>query len=169
LKWSVHELFKRQDKGLLINENIELNELVNSHSDLRGLSPIHVEGKADISSSKVTFHLTISGVMTLPCARTLVDVEYPFTIQTVETFLLKPSDYDENDENTHSVQGDTVDLMPVIRELVLLEVPLQVFSDHAAPQEGNNWKLISEEEQKNKIDPRLAGLAKFFEQDDNRS
>ncbi|WP_243289985.1 YceD family protein [Bacillus sp. FJAT-47783] len=169
MKWSVNELFKLQEKGLVIDESYELNELVSSHPDLRKISPIHVKGKADISSLKVTFHLTLTGVMTLPCARTLVDVEYPFTIQTVETFLLKPSDYEIEDENTHSIQGDVVDLSPVIRELVLLEVPLQVFSEHAAPQEGNDWKIVSEEEQKNKIDPRLAGLAKFFEQDDNRS
>jgi len=167
LKWSVHELFKLQAKGLTIDENVELNELVQSHPDLLKLSPIHVIGKADISSEKVTFHLQLSGVMTLPCARTLEDVEYPFQIQSKETFLLQSEEFDM-DENTHQVQGEMVDLIPVIRELVLLEIPLQVFSDHAAPQEGKDWKIVTEEEQKNKIDPRLAGLAKFFEKEDNQ-
>lgn len=167
MKWSVHELFKLQAKGLTIDESIELNELVESHPDLRKLSPIHVKGKADISSDKVTFHLHLSGVMTLPCARTLEDVEYPFQIHSKETFLLQSQEF-ETDENTHHVQGEMVDLIPIIRELVLLEIPLQVFSDHAAPQEGKGWKIVTEEEQKNKIDPRLAGLAKFFEKEDNQ-
>lgn len=65
--------------------------------------------------------------------------------------------------------------MPIIHELVLLEIPLQVFSDEeenkqeAAPQEGKFWKLIKEEEQQNKIDPRLASLAKLLDKKENDS
>jgi uncharacterized protein len=168
LKWSVHELLKLQQKGLTIDESIELDELVRSHPDLRELSPIHVKGKADIRSTYITFHLTICGEMTLPCARTLEDVNYPFDIHTTETFLFSPTEH-ETDENTHSVKGDIVDLTPIIRELVLLEIPLQVFSNETTPQEGKGWKIVSEEEQKNKIDPRLASLAKFFKKDHNQS
>ena len=35
-------------------------------------------------------------------------------------------------------------------------------SGGAAPQSGKDWEVISEEENKEKVDPRLAGLAKFF-------
>lgn len=91
LKWSVHQLYKLQKKGLQINEDVDLYDLVQNHPDLREITPVHVQGHADISSMKVIFHLTITGEMTLPCARTLVDVKYPFEIRTSETFCLAPT------------------------------------------------------------------------------
>ena len=63
--------------------------------------------------------------------------------------------------------------MPIIHEILLLEVPMQVFcedsSEEGAPQSGKDWAVIQEQDKKEKIDPRLAGLAKFFEQNDHSS
>lgn len=172
MKWFIHQLTKYRQKGLEINEYVDLHELVQVHQDLRAITPVHVVGRADIGSARVVFHLSLSGEMTLPCARTLVDVKYPFHIQTSETFLL--NDYDqETDESTHAVHGDVIDLRPIVRELVLLEIPQQVFSDeveparNGAPQEGKGWKIVTEEERKNKVDPRMAKLAQLLEKNKN--
>jgi len=70
------------------------------------------------------------------------------------------------------VTGEVVDPTPVFEELVLLEVPIQVIGEEAAPsREGKGWAYSSEEEfaakreeEKPKVDPRLAGLANFFDQ-----
>ncbi|WP_299087124.1 YceD family protein [uncultured Metabacillus sp.] len=172
MKWTISQLHQLQSKGLRIDEEIDLSELITSHKDIRDLSLVNVNGRADISSTKVTFHLSISGSMVLPCSRTLVDVQYPFSIDTTETILLKPADYD-TDEDFYLAEGEMVDLTPVIKELILLEIPIQVFCDDGtneegvAPQSGKDWQVISEEEQKDKVDPRLAGLAKFFENEDS--
>ena len=44
---------------------------------------------------------------------------------------------------------------------------MQIFSDDVsggAPMQGQDWQVISEEKTKKKtVDPRLAGLAKFFD------
>lgn len=169
MKWSIHQLHQLQTKGLAIEETVDVSDLKQIDKLIRDISPIHVEGRADISATKFTFHLTIEGTMVLPCSRTLVDVSYPFTIQTTETFFL--NDYDVTpDEDTHLVQGDTIDLLPIVKELVLLEIPLQVFAEEnvqgGAPQSGVGWEVITEEQVKTKIDPRLAGLAKFFDKDE---
>jgi uncharacterized protein len=172
LKWTISQLHQLQSKGLKIEEEIDLRELVTSHQDIRDISKVRVSGRADISSTKVTFHLSISGSMVLPCSRTLVDVQYPFSIDTTETFLLKPAAYDTEDDY-NLVDGDIVDLTPIIIEIILLEIPMQVFCDDvtneegAAPQSGNDWEVIAEDNQKNKVDPRLAGLAKFFENEES--
>ncbi|KKI93753.1 hypothetical protein WQ54_01480 [Bacillus sp. SA1-12] len=172
MKWTISQLHQLQSKGLRIDEEIDLSELITSHEDIRDITPVNVSGRADISSTKVTFHLSISGSMVLPCSRTLVDVQYPFSIDTTETFLLKPADYD-TEEDFYLAEGEMVDLTPVIKELILLEIPMQIFCDDgmneegAAPQSGKDWQVISEEEQKDKVDPRLAGLAKFFENEDS--
>ncbi|MTH52617.1 DUF177 domain-containing protein [Bacillus mangrovi] len=172
MKWLINQLYQYQSKGLELDETLELPELKDEHKDIRDLSPVHVEGRAAIQSDKVTFQLTVSGELILPCARTLVDVPFPYHIETTEVYLLKPTDYDEELEGEiHTLESDEVNLIPAIKELILLEIPMQVFSDSvneegAAPQEGKDWKVVSEEENKDKVDPRMAGLAKFF---DNRN
>ncbi|WP_456271639.1 YceD family protein [Bacillus sp. AK031] len=178
MKWSIIQLQKFREKGLALDETIDANEVKNIDPQIRDVSPIHVTGRADISSDKVTFHLNIKGELVLPCSRTLEDVYFPVDINTVETYLLKANDYDQyEEEEVHRIQGDVIDLMPVVKELLVLEIPMQVFSDKAKNDEnlpsGKNWEVITEEqanqseEEEKKVDPRLADLAKLLEQDKN--
>jgi uncharacterized protein len=171
LKWTLSQLQKHRNKEFLINETFSMDDIKNDDPTIRNVSPINITGRADISSTKVTFHLTIEGYLVLPCSRTLVDVNFPIHVETTETFLLFGSSF-ESEEELHQVSGDVIDLYPVIREILLLEIPMQVFCDDApgekgAPQSGKDWEVISELDQQEKIDPRLADLAKFF--DNNKS
>jgi uncharacterized protein len=173
LKWTLNQLQKYRNKDFIIDEIIRVDEIKQVDPTIREVSPMHISGRGDIDSTKVTFHLKIEGYLILPCSRTLVDVKLPINVDTTETFLLQGSVY-ETEEETYQVKGDVIDLMPIIREILLLEVPMQVFcedvdSDEAAPQSGKDWEVISEEEQSKKIDPRLAGLAKFFAENKSSS
>ncbi|NHM29682.1 YceD family protein [Neobacillus terrae] len=174
MKWTLSQLQKSRNKEFLIDETIRVDEIKKDDSTIREVSPIHVTGRADIGSTRVTFHLKIDGYLILPCSRTLVDVNYPISVETTETFLFNVPAYEAvtEEEEAHQVKGDVIDLMPAIREILLLEVPIQVFCDDynqegAAPQSGKDWEVVTEEDQTKKIDPRLAELAKFF--DDNNS
>jgi uncharacterized protein len=172
LKWSVHQLYKLQQKGLKLDEYVDVSDIKEVDSEIRDIKPVHIEGRADISASRVTFHLTISGEMILPCSRTLVDVPYPFHVETTETFLLKPVDF-ETEEDVHYIKGEVVDLDPIIKEHILVEVPLQVFSENpdaeeAAPQSGRGWEVVAEQEKTNQVDPRLAALQDFFKKDEEK-
>ena len=42
-------------------------------------------------------------------------------------------------------------------------------TEEGAPQSGKDWEVIHEQEKKDKVDPRLAGLAKFFDQNNQSS
>ncbi|MEC2074713.1 DUF177 domain-containing protein [Metabacillus fastidiosus] len=171
MKWTISQLHQLQNKGLNIDEMVDVSDIKQVNEEIRDIKPVHVVGRADINASKATFHLKISGSMTLPCSRTLVDVNYPFSIETTETFLLKHMDF-ETFEDLHETEGEIVDLTPIIKEILLLEIPMQVFCDDVregqeiAPQSGKDWEVITEDEHNNKIDPRLAELAKFFENND---
>lgn len=170
MKWTISQLQKIRDKDFIIDEIVDVSSLKERDPQVRDVSPIHVTGRADISSAKVVFHLHITGQLILPCSRTLVDVQYPIDITTTETFLLKAVDYDLEADNVTVVEGDVVNVIPVIEELLLLEIPMQVFCEdvdgkEAAPQTGKEWSVISEAENKQKVDPRLAKLADFFNQD----
>ncbi|WML43596.1 DUF177 domain-containing protein [Neobacillus sp. PS3-40] len=171
MKWTLSQLQKYRNKDFSFDEMIRVDEIKQVDPSIREVSPIHIMGRADIDSTRVTFHFKIEGHLILPCSRTLVDVNYPINVETTETFLLQDSDYVTDDE-VHQLKDDCIDLSPVIREIILLEVPMQVFCDDvnsegAAPQSGKDWEVVREDELSKKIDPRLAGLAKFF--DDNNS
>lgn len=168
MKWTLSQLQKFRSKGLPIDETINMDEIKETDPTIRRVSPMHITGRTDIDSTKVTFHLNIKGSLVLPCSRTLVDVDYPINVETTETFLLKVSEYETDEEEVHQVKGDVIDLKPIIAEILLLEVPMQVFcenkTEEGAPQSGNDWEVIQEQDLKEKkVDPRLAGLAKFFE------
>ena len=167
MKWTLSQLQKYRSKGYPIDETVNADSIKKVDPSIRKVSPIHIQGRADIDSTKVTFHLQIKGSLVLPCSRTLVDVDYPINVETTETFLLKVSEYETDVEEVHQVNGDVIDLMPVIEEILLLEVPMQVFcedsKEEGAPQSGHDWEVIQEQDKQDKIDPRLAELAKFFE------
>ncbi|AZV42158.1 MULTISPECIES: YceD family protein [Peribacillus] len=168
MKWTISQLQKIRDKHLQIDEIVDVTDIKERDPQIRDVSPMKVTGRADIGSTKVTFHLHLSGKFILPCSRTLVDVNYPIDIETTETFLFKTAGIEYDGDDVTIVEGDVVDLLPVIKENLLLEIPMQVFcedvnSEEAAPQSGNDWTVISEEENKQKVDPRFAKLADFFE------
>ncbi|MEH6946853.1 DUF177 domain-containing protein [Bacillus sp. JJ634] len=168
MKWTISQLQKIRDKHLQIDEIVDVTDIKERDPQIRDVSPIKVTGRADIGSTKVTFHLHLSGKFILPCSRTLVDVNYPIDIETTETFLFKTAGIEYDGDDVTIVEGDVVDLLPVIKENLLLEIPMQVFcedvnSEEAAPQSGSDWTVISEEENKQKVDPRFAKLADFFE------
>ena len=168
MKWTISQLQKIRDKDLQIDEIVDVTDIKERDPQIREVSPIKVTGRADIHSSEITFHLHLSGELILPCSRTLVDVKYPIDIDTTEIFLLKTSGFDYDGDDVTVVEGDVVDLLPVIKENLLLEIPMQVFcegvtSEEAAPQSGKDWVVISEEENKQKVDPRFAKLADFFD------
>lgn len=173
MRWTISQLQKIRNKELIIDEYVHLDEVKEVDPTIREVSPLHVVGRAIIESTKVTFHLHITGHLILPCSRTLVDVKYPIDVKTIETFVLNSYEYEEDGE-VHEVKGEGINLLPILQEIVLLEVPIQVFSDDlnqvgGAPQSGTDWEVIQEKDQVKKVDPRLAKLANFFANDSSES
>ena len=71
-----------------------------------------------------------------------------------------------NDEDVHEVKGDVVELLPVIFQLILMEVPLKVVKKGLKQYpKGDGWEVVKEEDyelsKKDEIDPRLAKLKEF--------
>ncbi|WP_018921358.1 YceD family protein [Salsuginibacillus kocurii] len=177
MRWTIQQLLANQRTGVTIDDSIDGQDLVETDKELRAISPIKVTGNGEISSERAEFTLNIKGVMTLPCSRTLADVEVPFDIQAVERFQLDGKPVSEEDDSLHEPEQGIINLSPYIKEHVLLELPIQVIGDSAdgeAPQQGEFWEVVTEDELKHrreqeqdqKVDPRLADLAKFFEKED---
>lgn len=166
MKWTIQQLNVFKNKGLQIDDTVDVSDIKQLNREIREIKPIKVKGKADFSTQSVTFFLDIEGEMTLPCSRTLADVNFPFHINTTEVFKLDQRASAEEDLDFHQPDGDIIDLVPYINEAILLEIPIQVFSEGLkgeAPESGEDWELLTEENKKQRIDPRLADLAKFFD------
>lgn len=125
MKWTIHQLNQMPKKDFEFDETVDLSELSQS-SEIRSISPVRVKGRAEFRSKQAAFDFTISGEMILPCSRTLVDVRYPFSISTKELFIFHKTEELE-DEDVHIVEDDLIDLTPVVKEEILLEIPMQIF------------------------------------------
>ncbi|MGY0692280.1 YceD family protein [Virgibacillus sp. FSP13] len=170
MKFSVSQLKRGTlDGPFTFDDVIDVSELETMNNDIRNIDPVHVKGECTIQGEQLIFSFTINGEMILPCARTLVDVPYPFDIKALEVFTLSDFYGEEEEENEiHPIDGEMLDLTPYIKENILLEVPFRVFSDDAkakgdAPVKGDGWEFISEEETEKTIDPRLKKLESLFD------
>ncbi|RYG74066.1 hypothetical protein EU245_04145 [Lentibacillus lipolyticus] len=145
------------------DNQMDVSELESMNNDIREIAPVHVHGTADDQGNDIVFTFRIEGEMVLPCARTLADVPYPFTIDALEIFSESPHNENSSEDEIHSIDGEVIDLAPLIKENILLEVPYRVFSDDEetisqASFEGEGWEFISEDKQEKKVDPRMKKL-----------
>jgi len=176
MKWAIHQFAKYRHDGMIVDEFVNLNNMIKRNPDVRDISPVHVKAHCTFGAAQITCRFELSGTLILPCARTWDDVEYPFEIQSDEIFSWSENASADGYNNFHIVEGDVVHVDPVLEELVLLEIPLQVFkegSDQFRHEGGKDWSYTTDEEltdkQKNdepKLDPRLANLAKYFDRTD---
>lgn len=166
MKWSIQQLNALKNKGINIDEMVDVSGIMKVDHEIKDVSLVHVKGTAIFASHSVTFPLQIEGEMVLTCSRTLADVPFPIQIATTETFKLHDWVGFVVGDEVHGLENDTVNLLPYIEQALLLEIPLQIFSEELvgdAPPKGENWELITNETKKERIDPRLADLSKFFD------
>ncbi|TMN23480.1 YceD family protein [Lentibacillus cibarius] len=153
------------------DEQVDVSELETMNNDIREINSVHVYGTADDQGNDIIFSFSIDGEMVLPCARTLADVPYPFAINALEIFSESPYDIDDEDNDIHPIEGEVLDLTPLIKENILLEVPYRVFSDDEevisqASFEGEGWEFISEGKREKKTDPRMKKLESLLKDKD---
>jgi uncharacterized metal-binding protein YceD (DUF177 family) len=60
----------------------------------------------------------VAGVLHMSCSRCLRDFEEPFNHSVEETF------YYSRPEETYQVEGERIDLEPMVRDVILLAIPL---------------------------------------------
>ncbi|MCA0983584.1 YceD family protein [Halobacillus yeomjeoni] len=172
MKFPLQKLKQTGDEPFVFEDDVDIRELEDLNNDIRRISPVHVKGQAITRGNDITITFTIEGEMVLPCARTLVDVTYPFQIDALEVFNLSPYHTEEGEDEVHPVHGEVLDLTPYIKENVQLEIPTRVFSDddeahEEALQEGKGWQVVTEEPEEKKVDPRMAKLQSLLNEEND--
>ena len=99
------------------------------------MDEVSVKGQINNNKEESILNLTIKGKMTLPCNLTLDPVDYPFSIEIEENL-------NEIIENSQK----TIDILPIIWENILMEIPMRVISPKSKNMKtkGEGWELITD-------------------------
>lgn len=152
------ELLKIPRKGYLFEENIFFEKSIYQNTDIRDLKNLVVKGEINRDINQDYFlTLELTGTMILPDARTLEDVELPIRISIEE----KITETNENIGEYFEKSKNTLDIMGILWENIVLEVPISISKNENTTIEGDGWELL--EEKKESIDPRLAPLRKLLD------
>lgn len=129
------------------------------NTDIKKISPVKVDGFILNNEENYELDINVSGVMILSCARTLKDVEYPFNIDINDII-------GENDDNSLEIIQNSLEIFPIIWQNILVDVPLRVLAPDAKEEslKGDGWRLITEDNDKEEIDPRLAKLKDYIKE-----
>ena len=156
----VFDLIRLKNKlvdSILVETEYEFKKEELAGTDL--IAPLKVFVKGKISRDVLEgfdLSLKVSGTMTLPCSITLKPVPVPFEIE-IDGNL---DELFEEIEENHKKIENSIDILPIIWENIVMEIPMKVTSPDVSSikSEGDGWKLVTEKEQKEEINPALAKL-----------
>lgn len=153
------DLAKVDEKGIVIDDTISFGEEYIKNTPIKKLDNVKVLGKAYYSiTNEIVFDCQVEGTMVLLDAMDLSEVEYPFHFEISEVLS---ENNDEMDQN----QLKTLDIIDILWQNIVLEVPIRVRKDPNKKYnlEGDGWELVDEE--RKKLDPRLAPLLELLEKE----
>ena len=141
------------ESEVIIDDNVSFDSSYLVGTDLLDLKSVSVNGDLSFDSMDDIFlNLSVSGVMVLECAVTLVPVDYPFNFQISGKICDFLEDFNKNIQNS-------IDILPIIWENILMEIPMRVVSPDAKIDtlQGDGWRFVTEGEHNN-VNPELEKL-----------
>ena len=135
-----------------IDSNINFPEEYYQNTSILSLDDIHVKGYISQNEvDEIVVRFKVSGVMYLPDSVTLDKIPYNLDFDIDEVL-----DEVQNNQNT-------LDIMELLWQNIVLEVPIRYTKSDADNLKGDNWQVINEDEVKEEIDPRLQKLTEYNE------
>jgi uncharacterized protein len=133
------------DKNVVIDDYYSFTEDELKGTDLSKLDNVHIEGEISLNAiDEIYLSLQVTGNMVIPCAITLKPVDVPFDI-IIEGDLSEI--HPESQENVEKCIN-SLDILPIIWENILMEIPMRVVSPDAdiTKLKGDGWRVITDEE-----------------------
>jgi len=149
-------LYNQTDEIEVIDEIDIPKEYLND--DIKEVSKVKVTGKITDNDYIMSVKLNIKCNLTLVCSVSLKDVNYPIDINIDEEIS------DDGEENFNKILNNSIDLLPIIWQNILMEIPIRIVSPDIKDENiyGDGWKYISNEEESKEIDPRLSKLKDYL-------
>ena len=148
---------------ITFNDEVEIDKSYLENTDIRDISKVKVEGSIRPYENNFELDMNIKCTLTLICSISLKDVKYDVDIDVNEV-IGESTDEVEIEEN-NKIINNTIDLIPIIWQNIILEVPLKVISPDVKPEnlQGDGWRFITDEEVSNNgIGPIGEKLKEFF-------
>lgn len=141
----ITELINGSKNKIEVNDVINFDKEIFKNTDIIKLDNISLNGNIHVDNANI-YHIDIdvNGIMVLPCSITLKPVDYKFLCKVEE-------EYDETELSNmknNKILKNSIDILPIIWENIVLEIPLKVLSSDAydTKLEGDGWKLITDQE-----------------------
>lgn len=148
------------NRVMAYNQDFAISKDLYEQLGILDLRNLHVEGTISLNSvSMLNIDLTVEGVMVLPDSVTTEPVEYSFTSKIAEEMDLNAENSQEYIKNAQNI----LDIMKILWENIVLEVPMRFTVTKDAHLSGDGWSLGRKENEDNNIDPRLAKLAELLD------
>ena len=149
MQFDITRLNNNIEKFISIDETYTFTQDELMGTDLLKLEDVKVEGEIIKNSlGNIELNIDVEGVMVMPCALTLKPVDYPFAITISGEIDELMANFEENQRNFKN----TIDILPIIWENILMEIPMRVVSEEAKNKDmnisGDGWKFITQEEEK---------------------
>lgn len=135
------------DKNVELDLNYSFSEEQLAKSGIKALNNVSIKGLIKRNSlGDYVLDVNVKGLAILECAVTLKDVPYEFDININDELL---NLYEESSINVKKIDN-TIDILPIIWENILMEIPTHVVSPDASltELEGDGWKLNKSSEKK---------------------
>jgi len=134
-----------------INQNVIFPLECYQNSQIKNLKDVFVKGYIYLDAlDDYACNLTVFGQMTLLDSVTLENVDLPFEFEISEKL-------DESLKNNQN----SLDIIELLWQNIVLEVPIRYTKSDAQNLSGDNWKVCKENEEE-KIDPRMQKLYDLY-------
>ena len=137
----ISKLLNFSQNEIIFEEKINIDQDYIKSTDIRSISPISVSGyfKREFEDL-IVLKMSIKGNMILPCSISLLDVDCLLDIEVYEALS-------EDNEEYLNIVNNSVDIMPIIWQNIILEIPLKVISPDLDKSKlvGQGWKLKDED------------------------
>ncbi len=154
------KLIYRQVDSISINDIISIPKEYLNGTEIKKVSDVKIDGEIIENGESYEIDINIKCELVLPCSVSLKDVKYKIDININEIISDSSQDIEEFDK----IINNSIDLVPIIWQNILVEVPIRVVSPDVKEENmyGDGWKYITKEEEKKEIDPRLSKLKDFL-------
>ena len=153
------DLARVDEKGIVIDDTGSFGEEYIKNTPIQKLDNVKVKGRVYYSvTNEVVLEASVDGKMVLLDAIDLEPIDYPIKLEISEVLS-------ENDDEKDKNELKTLDIMDILWQNIVLEVPISVRKDPDKKYNlhGEGWELIDEESKK--VDPRLAPLLELLEKE----
>lgn len=144
MKWTIQELIKKSKSDTDLLFELNLNHYITEEiEDLVDISTTYVDGYYEYLHNEelFVFDLNIKTQLTMLCALTLEEVLVDLEFNSQLNFSTDPVD-----DDTHLIDGITIEIDQYIFSEILVEKPMKVYAPGAKEQYHEDIYELDEEE-----------------------